>query len=206
MPVVGLIGGIAPESTVDYYRRIVAQYCERRGNGEYPRIVVNSINLNTLLEFVSTERLEELTTYLLGELARLARARADFGLLASNTPHIVFDRLSPQSPIPLLSIVEATAARSSGGADVWRSGGHRVAACGSGHPAYLRRRRDHHSAVSSSWAHSAAHYHARSGANRHRSPALWPAAARYCTQARRDAPVRQRPCSKRVCGCRLTGA
>ncbi len=110
MPVVGLIGGIAPESTVDYYRRIVAQYRQRRGNGDYPHIVINSINLSTLLQFVTTNQLEHLTSYLVGELARLARAGADFGLLASNTPHVVFDRLSPQSPIPLISIVEATAA------------------------------------------------------------------------------------------------
>ena len=32
----------------------------------------------------------------------------DFGLIAANTPHIVFDRIKDKSPIPLLSIVEAT--------------------------------------------------------------------------------------------------
>jgi aspartate racemase len=46
--------------------------------------------------------------YLIDEMQRLARAGADFGLLAANTPHVVFDELRRQSPLPLLSIVEAT--------------------------------------------------------------------------------------------------
>lgn len=110
MAVVGIIGGTAPESTVDYYQKIVARYRERRRSGDYPCILVNSINLTTLVQLVTTNQLDTLTSFLLGELTRLARAGADFGLLAANTPHIVFDRLSPQSPVPLISIVEATAA------------------------------------------------------------------------------------------------
>jgi len=110
MPTVGLIGGIAPESTIDYYRRIVAQYRERRGNGDYPTIVINSINMTAMLRYVSAHQLGELTAYLLREVTKLARAGADYALLASNTPHIVFDDLNRQSPIPLISIVEATAA------------------------------------------------------------------------------------------------
>jgi aspartate racemase len=48
------------------------------------------------------------TEYLIGEVQKLARAGADLGLLASNTPHVVFDETSRRSPIPLISIVEAT--------------------------------------------------------------------------------------------------
>ena len=109
MATVGLIGGIAPESTIDYYRRIVAGYREHRPTGD-PAIVINSISLGRLLRLAGANELDELTSYLLAELARLERAGADFGLLASNTPHIVFDRVSRDSPIPLISIVEATAA------------------------------------------------------------------------------------------------
>jgi aspartate racemase len=110
MPVVGLVGGIAPESTVDYYRRLVARYRERHGNNAYPRVVINSISLTTLLQLVGANQLDALSDWLLAEVTRLARAGADFGVLASNTPHIVFDRLNARSPIPLISIVESAAA------------------------------------------------------------------------------------------------
>jgi aspartate racemase len=105
----GVIGGIAPPSTVDYYRALIAEYRERRNDGSYPSVVINSIDLKLLLDLIAEGRLAELVAYLLAEVERLARAGADLGLLASNTPHLVFDELARVSPIPLLSIVEAAA-------------------------------------------------------------------------------------------------
>jgi aspartate racemase len=51
-----------------------------------------------------------MASFLLGAIAKLARAGADFGLISANTPHIVFDEVASKSPIPLISIVEATCA------------------------------------------------------------------------------------------------
>jgi aspartate racemase len=56
---------------------------------------------------IGANQLTEVSQYLLDEIKRIARAGANLGLLASNTPHIVFDDLQRQSPIPLVSIVEA---------------------------------------------------------------------------------------------------
>jgi aspartate racemase len=110
MTTVGLIGGIAPESTIDYYRQIIDRYRTRRQDGHYPAIIINSIDLTTMLEFVSARQFDELTAYLVREVTRLARAGADFALFASNTPHVVFDDVSEQSSIPLVSIVESACA------------------------------------------------------------------------------------------------
>ncbi|MBA3344343.1 MAG: amino acid racemase [Gemmatimonadales bacterium] len=106
MKTLGIIGGIAPGSTEDYYRLLIASYQEQAKDGSYPSILINSIDLKRMLDMVIGNRLTELTEYLLQEVGRLARAGADFGLMASNTPHIVFEELSHESPIPLLSIVE----------------------------------------------------------------------------------------------------
>ncbi len=116
MKTIGIIGGIAPASTIEYYRALVARYREKNQDGNYPPILINSINLKMLLDLISTNQLAEVSRYLLDEIKKLARAGADFGLLAANTPHLVFDDLQRHSPIPLLSIVEAAceAARSLG--------------------------------------------------------------------------------------------
>ena len=82
MATLGIIGGIAPESTIQYYRLIVAGYREQRGDGAYPSIIINSIDLKRLLDLAAGERLAELTEYLLRELERLARAGADVALFA----------------------------------------------------------------------------------------------------------------------------
>ncbi len=107
MKTVGIIGGIAPESTIAYYRLIISTYREITQDGSYPPIIINSINMKKMLDLISADRLMEVTQYLLGEIEKLARAGADFGILASNTPHIVFNDLQRQSPIPLISIVES---------------------------------------------------------------------------------------------------
>lgn len=108
MKTLGIVGGIAPESTIDYYRRIIALYRERTCDDSYPPIIITSIDMKRMLDLIGARKLPEVTAYLLNEVLRLAKAGADVGLLASNTPHIVFDDIRRQSPIPLVSIVEAT--------------------------------------------------------------------------------------------------
>jgi aspartate racemase len=106
MKSIGMIGGIGPESTIDYYRLFIAAYQERKPDGSYPPLLINSIDMSKMLDLVGAGDLAGLADYLLEEIGRLARAGATLGLLASNTPHIVFDDLQRVSPIPLLSIVE----------------------------------------------------------------------------------------------------
>lgn len=108
MKTVGIIGGIGPESTIEYYRLIIAAYRKQRTDGGYPSIIINSIDMTKMLGFISSNELESVTEYLRDQVHKLARAGADFGALASNTPHIVFDEVCRHSPIPLISIVEST--------------------------------------------------------------------------------------------------
>lgn len=107
MRTAGLIGGIAPESTIQYYRQIVGDYRDRKQDGSYPSIIINSIDMTKMLDLIGADRLEDVTEYLLEEVCKLGRAGADFGALASNTPHVVFEALQGRSPIPLISVVRA---------------------------------------------------------------------------------------------------
>lgn len=108
MKTLGIVGGIAPESTIDYYRRIIALYQGRLSDGGYPCILINSIDMKKMLDLIGAGNLPEVTEYLLAAVVKLAAAGADFGLFASNTPHLVFEEIRQRSPIPLVSIVEST--------------------------------------------------------------------------------------------------
>lgn len=110
MKVIGIIGGIGPESTTDYYRRLLTAHDKRRPQEGNPAIIINSIDLKKVIRLVTGNLLSDLTEYLLHEIGRLASAGAECGLLSANTPHIVFHDLAERSPIPLVSIVEATCA------------------------------------------------------------------------------------------------
>jgi aspartate racemase len=106
MKIGGIVGGIGPEATLDYYRLAVELYREKSGG--YPRLVIDSIDLGRMLDLMARGRLDEVAAYLIEEVRRLARAGADFAALAANTAHVVFEEVRAASPIPLLSIVEAT--------------------------------------------------------------------------------------------------
>ena len=108
MKTLGIVGGLGPESTVDYYQRIIALYRERQPDGRYPQFIIISVDLKKGLDFMDANNLTGMADYLLEGIGKLGRAGADFGLIAANTPHIVFEDVAPKSPIPLISIVEAT--------------------------------------------------------------------------------------------------
>jgi aspartate racemase len=119
MKTVGIIGGIGPESTIEYYRGIIALFRERQsGPGvppvddplaiNYPSIILNSINLTLMVGWITANELDKAADYLVTGLQKLARAGVDFGVIAAGTPHIVFDQVRARSSIPLISIVEAT--------------------------------------------------------------------------------------------------
>jgi len=110
MKTLGIIGGLGPESTIDYYQNIIALYRERTGDGSYPEFIINSVDLKKGLDFMDANDLTGMADYLLQGVGKLARAGADFGLISANTPHIVFEEVASKSPIPLISIVEATCA------------------------------------------------------------------------------------------------
>jgi aspartate racemase len=120
MKTVGIIGGIGPESTVEYYRLIISSYLAVEKTGNYPQIIINSINMKKMLDLIGENRLDEVAEYLVAEIKKIESAGADFAVLASNTPHIVFNQVNAASTLPLISIVEAACEK------VRRSGIERV--------------------------------------------------------------------------------
>jgi len=104
----GIIGGIGPASTLDYYSGIINGYRAKTGADDYPEIVIDSINMTGMLSAVQNRDWDALAAIIVDAINNLANAGADFAAIASNTPHIVFDRVLKQSSLPLISIVDET--------------------------------------------------------------------------------------------------
>ena len=104
--IAGIIGGLGPESTIDYYKRIIELW--RSGRPGYPRMVIDSLDVDRVIELVSNDR-PGLIEYLAQSVERLARAGADFVSISANTPHVVFDEVSARASVPMMSIVEVCA-------------------------------------------------------------------------------------------------
>lgn len=104
----GLIGVMGPESTLEYYRSITYKCLKLSNNGSFPNIVIDSDNLYEMLELCKRKDYLKLKDFILLAVENVSRAGAEFGAIASNTPHIIFEELEKSSPIPLISIVNET--------------------------------------------------------------------------------------------------
>lgn len=111
MKTVGIVGGIGPESTLDYYARLNKAFKRRDPADNYPQIIINSMNLKRVLDHIHEGRLDMLATEMAYAVGKLADAGADFAVLSSNTAHIVYDQVRDQSPLPMISILDATCRR-----------------------------------------------------------------------------------------------
>lgn len=108
MKTLGIIGGVSPESTIEYYKFIVESFKSKKADGNFPQIIINSINLKTMIDYFNAGQLNEAAVFLTGEVKKLANAGAEFGLISANTPHLIFNEVQAMSPIPLISIIEAS--------------------------------------------------------------------------------------------------
>ncbi len=107
MKKLGIVGGLGPASTIDYYRDIIEECRKRLGGDRYPEIVIDSVNMFELVSAIEREEYEAVAAQLLRSVANLKNADADFAAIASNSPHIVWDLIKDKAQIPLLSIIEA---------------------------------------------------------------------------------------------------
>jgi aspartate racemase len=109
MKKVGIVGGLGPESTIDYYQTIIKKYQDRLNSKEVlPELFINSINMYQVFEFISKGNLDGLTNYLVDAIKKLELVGSNFAVISANTPHIVFDEVKVKVNIPLYSIVEET--------------------------------------------------------------------------------------------------
>lgn len=105
---IGIIGGLGPEATIDYYKGIINSFKKVSNDLNYPEIIIYSVNMSEFIGLMKDKKYELATTYLSERIERMKGAGAYFAVLSANTPHQLFDQLKEISAIPLISIVEAT--------------------------------------------------------------------------------------------------
>jgi len=109
MKKVGIVGGIGPEATVDYYQSIISKFQEKIGSKEdLPELFINSINMYKMFSMLTNGETEEVINYLSDAVQKLESVGADFVVMCGNTPHIVFEQIQQKVQVPMISIVEET--------------------------------------------------------------------------------------------------
>lgn len=106
---IGILGGMTPESTVVYYQHIFKRYQKLFGNLDYPETIIYDVSFQRFADWMGVEDWDSIEEALLSGLNSLRAAGADFAVIATNTMHILFDKIQARSPLPLISIIDATA-------------------------------------------------------------------------------------------------
>ena len=109
MKKIGIIGGLSFESTLEYYKIIARSYNKIVGGAASPNLVIDSLDLQKVTDWFVTDEWDKVLEELVLSANNLIAAKADVIILATNTPHIVFNELEKKVSKPMISIMDATA-------------------------------------------------------------------------------------------------
>lgn len=105
---IGLVGGLGPASTVEYYLGIIEKTRIEQGADVYPEIVIDSVNMSQHDKALMEKNYDKLCDYLLESLSNLKAAGAEIAAITANTEHIVWNMICDRLPLPVISIIDAT--------------------------------------------------------------------------------------------------
>ncbi len=108
-PTIGILGGASDVATGHYYRLINAQANARLGGWDIAETLIAGMNFGNIEHFVRLQQWQPLSDYVDAHVAKLAAARVDLVLCASNTLHRFVPQLVAAHGLPFLHIADPTA-------------------------------------------------------------------------------------------------
>lgn len=110
MKTAGIIGGLGPETTAEFYLDLVFT-CQKQNKVHRPAIIISSVPLPYEVEeeaIFHNLGIERCLPFLIKEAKRLEGAGADFIVMPCNSLHIFIAEIRASVKVPVLSIVEET--------------------------------------------------------------------------------------------------
>lgn len=110
MKTLGIIGGLGPETTAEFYLEVVFG-CQKINNEIRPQILICSVPMDLRMEKDAIVRgvgEEKYVPILVETAKRLENAGADFLVMPCNSLHAFIGEIRQSVKIPILSIIEET--------------------------------------------------------------------------------------------------
>ena len=108
MKVIGLIGGMSWNSTLEYYRIINELFALRLGGLHSARLILYSLDFDEIERAQCEARWDDAARILVEASSAVKQAGADFLVICTNTMHKVADVVAEKASLPLLHIVDVT--------------------------------------------------------------------------------------------------
>jgi aspartate racemase len=110
MKTVGIIGGLGPETTSEFYLDLIFS-CQKKNKINRPPIIISSVPIPYQFEDETISKnvgIEKFLPFLIEEAQRLEKSGADFIVMPCNSLHIFINDIRNSVKIPVLSIIEET--------------------------------------------------------------------------------------------------
>lgn len=109
MKIIGMIGGMSWESTLEYYRIINEEVKDRLGGFHSAKCILYSVDFAEIEKLQHENKWEEATDLMVEAARKVERGGAEFIIICTNTMHLMADDVQLNVKIPLVHIVDVTA-------------------------------------------------------------------------------------------------
>ncbi len=101
---IGILGGMSPESTAEFYSLLIKKHFAQFKDYSYPEIVIYSVNFAEVIGLQEADNIVSYANELTRGIKALESAGSELIVIASNTPHMIFDDLQRRTHVPMLSM------------------------------------------------------------------------------------------------------
>lgn len=105
---IGILGGLTPQATIEYYKLIISKYQMVIDSATFPEMVIESVDVSKVHHLTMGKKFQQLIQYLSESMNNLMKAGSDVILIASNTPHLFYEDITRNVGDPVISILDAT--------------------------------------------------------------------------------------------------
>jgi aspartate racemase len=105
----GIVGGLSPESTILYYKYLVREYLNKHGGRQYPRVLIYSVDFAGFSEAMRSGNRTKALEILTEAVTSLMQGGADLIIISANTPHMLFDDVVKATGARMIHIADSLA-------------------------------------------------------------------------------------------------
>lgn len=109
MKLLGLIGGVSPESTELYYRLLNARARDRLGGGHSARLIISSFDFADIVAPYNDQDWPRFIDVVVTAAKRLKAAGVDGLMICSNTTHMAAEAVKNETNLPLIHLLDVLA-------------------------------------------------------------------------------------------------
>lgn len=109
MKKIGLLGGLSPESTVEYYKIINSEVRKTFGGCSSAELIIESFNFGEIAKLQFEDKWDELGEKLADAARNLEYAGAEYVVICTNLMHKVAPAIQKKISVPLIHMVDSVA-------------------------------------------------------------------------------------------------